>query len=352
MHELRPKGNIQKLLISSTSRFVGEYETEDLLITHAFPLHDPDAMMRTVTENPLSRNALIVVFKTDFFDGKGPWPDYTYTGEMFCIYLAILFGKRFDNHGLFESNGLFSLPSLQQYSTTCDYRLPQNNHQVRKGFDIENNLIELKKIERLWNDNTMNQKFLDILHVAGSYYLQALQTFEKQPESAYINLVTSGEVLSSYPSYDKNALLDDELRMCLERIETDLAEGEKISNIIRNRLYQIKKRFVRCLSDLVNESFFGHSECTQAYGRLSESNFETAIKSAYDLRSRYLHTGARFGNWISRGNPFLSEVQLGKPVLEDKGLAKIIFNSPTYFGLERLIRFCLLRFMQMNGLNI
>jgi hypothetical protein len=37
------------------------------------------------------------------------------------------------------------------------------------------------------------------------------------------------------------------------------------------------------------------------------------------------------------------------PVLNDKKLVKALQRAPTYTGLERVIRYCLLRFAEVNG---
>lgn len=74
-------------------------------------------------------------------------------------------------------------------------------------------------------------------------------------------------------------------------------------------------------------------------------SFRSAIAAAYDLRSRYVHTGVPFGGWISF---WQNEVQIGRPVVEDKELGKILALAPTFTGLERVIRYCILRFAQMH----
>ncbi len=60
-----------------------------------------------------------------------------------------------------------------------------------------------------------------------------------------------------------------------------------------------------------------------------------------------------FGRWISlQLGGDNNEVQWGKPVIDDSELAKILIKSPTFIGMERIMRFCLLRFMHLNGVFI
>lgn len=46
------------------------------------------------------------------------------------------------------------------------------------------------------------------------------------------------------------------------------------------------------------------------------------------------------------------EVQYGKPVVGDETFEKALAKAPTYFGLERIIRYCLLRFIHTHGVLI
>ena len=49
---------------------------------------------------------------------------------------------------------------------------------------------------------------------------------------------------------------------------------------------------------------------------------------------------------------FNNEIQLGTPIIGDPVLEKILVKSPTLIGMERIMRFCLLRFMHLNGVFI
>lgn len=109
MSDLSPKGTIQKALVSTTTRFVGEYEHENLLITHAWPDYNKIPSQLTLMENPLCRNAFLIAFRTEPIE-KEPvetFPNYGPMAEVFCAYLSVLYGKRFDYHGLLEGTGLF-----------------------------------------------------------------------------------------------------------------------------------------------------------------------------------------------------------------------------------------------------
>ncbi len=352
MNNFRPKETIQKILISTTSRFVGEYEIDGLLLTHAWPNFDKFPGQISITENPLCRNAFVVAFETPPLDkNKVIMPNYSPTGDLICVYLAILFGKRFDSHGPIEAIGHYRVPHLELYSSFSNPSLPQNNHRPRADLGIELNLCEISRIEKILNGD-IEAKFIHFLRSAGRFYLQALQTFESQPETAYLCLITCGEILSNYFEYETDELLDQETKTILLEIESSLEDGAKISNQVRSRLLQIKQRFIKSIVFLLNNYFFENSESQHEYAKLKKEKIEQCIAAAYDLRSKYVHSGIDFGSWISLTVPINTEVQVGIPVVDDKEFQKILTRAPTYIGLERIMRFCLLRFIQLQGIKI
>ena len=107
---------------------------------------------------------------------------------------------------------------------------------------------------------------------------------------------------------------------------------------------QIKRRFSVVIGSLVNEGFFAGSVAERSFEALQLDDFEERIAAAYDLRSRYVHGGASFGGWIAPRGKDNAEVQSGKPIVADKGFGKILALAPPFTGLERILRYALLRF--------
>jgi hypothetical protein len=126
---LRPEKDITKILLSTSSYLVGEYEEENFLLSIAlnrksrqYKAHDPEYF--------------ILAVKTESHDLK----DYSPFGDALCIYLSILFGKRFDNHGLVEGMGIFWLPNCFRRSkfdpprrSDFDPLFKLTNHLVNKA---------------------------------------------------------------------------------------------------------------------------------------------------------------------------------------------------------------------------
>ena len=349
---LRPERSINKALISTTSRLVGEYETDGALITHAWPDFGDRSTFMRFSEGPTSRSAFVFAFQTEDIPLTSPRiPDYSPTGDLICGYLAVLFGKRFDNHGLVEGGGLFHVPNLVEFGQLCSPSLPHNSHKPRVDFQIPLNLTEVRRIEPLLSSGSIDRKFLQTFQTCIKFYLQALQNAERNPEVAYLHLITTSEILSNFYDYDKDELLDAESKNALVAIERDVTDGEAIARFISGKLLQVKKRFLTTLTNLVDESFFSRSESSQAIHSFKADSFMKCISSAYDLRSRYIHTGVPFGSWTSLSvSGTNNEVQVGKPVIKDDNeLGKLIGHAPTFIGLERVVRYVLLRFAKQHG---
>jgi len=349
MHKLRPDETIQKLLISTTSRLVGEFESDLLLVAHAWR----DSQVSS-TESPLSRSTYVVAFETEPHEKEvgSMLPNYAWVGDVICIYLSILYGKRFDSHGVIEGTGMFRLPDYSLFQSLVQPKLPQNSHTPRRDIAIPLNLVEISRIEPLLRPD-QDPRFMTFLQTAGRFYLQALQNFEERPDVAYLNLITAGEVLSNYYSYDKDELLDEQVKDIIRQISKASDNGPELAKQIKGRLFQVKRRFLRALEDLLTDPFFAESEAERDFLRLKKDDIKSRLSAAYDLRSQHVHSGIPFGSLVSRTlGGEAGEIQAGNPVVGNKDFEKVLAKAPTYFGLERIIRYCLLRFIHTHGVLI
>lgn len=351
-HPLMPDETIHKILISTTSRLVGSYENDDILISHAWQHFSNSNGIIREEENPVSRSAFVLAFQTEGYEKAAgvEIPDYTYIGEIVCSLLSVLYGKRFDSHGLLEGSGFFNTPDLTVYNHICNHKLPFNSHKARRCFSIPLNLVHFKAVDKLLLSPEIDQDFKHKLFAACKFYCQAIQTIESDPEVAYLHLITSGEIISGHHSYEQEDVLDAVMLEYLAEIRVQMPNGDKIAKHISKRLLSIKKKFVKSLTAFIDDDFFTHAETSQEFGHFKRDDIEKRIGSAYDLRSKYVHIGVSFGNWIKpRGR--LEDIQFGRPALPDKDYAKVLEKAPTFTGLERIIRYCILKFMVSNGLT-
>lgn len=351
---LKPNRIVQKYLSSSTCRFVGEFETDKLFITHAWPnLHGLSTHQRLV-QGPAARSGFVISFETDSADHDGlVVPSYNNIGDMLCSFMSVLFGKRFDNHGPLEESGHFHIPDLTAFNTLCNHTLPQNNHSPRPDFSIPLNLQEIDRLASIIFRFGPSERQLDGFRGAAKFYWQALQAAEHDTEVAYLHLITAGEMLCGFVDVPDDCLVDAQSRAILTKIQERKPDGEKDARIIRSKLRSIRRRFISGFMSLTDDGFFSRSEVEDSYAQLKAASFARSLAGAYDLRSRYVHTGRSFGRWVApRGTLGHTEVQVGRPVIEDKDFARIIHAAPTYIGLERIVRYGLLRFVERLGVNL
>jgi Apea-like HEPN len=349
---IRPLETINKALLSSTSSFTGEYLAEGLLITHAWPSSSQPSSSARLFEGPASRNAFVFVFETTPLvplAGAG-LPDYSEKSAQFSWCLSVLFGKRFDNHGITESSGLFRLPNLDHFASLSRHTLPHNSRTPRIDFPVPLVLDEIQRINPFILNSTLDDSFIQIFLTAAKFYAQALQMYERDSEVSYLHLVTAIEILSNFQSTHPTDFYDATTKNYLAVVRKGLPDGIKIANHFKGKMLSIKKKFVATMMDLVDEDFFTRSESSEEFGRLKRESLKKTVSAAYDLRSKYVHTGVPFGKWIEDSIGIKNrEVQFGCPVVDNKAYGNTLASAPTFVGLERLARYCLLKLAERQG---
>jgi hypothetical protein len=267
-------------------------------------------------------------------------PNYENAGEVVASALSVLFGKRFDFHGPFEMSGSFGMPDFTAFSAPCEPRLRQNDGRVRANRAIPLNFEEVRRIAPVLfaaRDNHRAAAFIS----AARFYRRALLSIESDPEGSYLNLITAGEIVSNFHELTDEEALDDEARIALSRISNEMKDGDQVASVLRGRLRGIKRRFVVAITSMVDDAFFDHWEAEDQFGSIKKDDFRSRIAAAYDLRSRYVHSGYPFGQWIKL-RMAQHEIQIGRPVVADQEMAKILAKAPLFSGLERVIRYVLL----------
>ena len=251
-----PDDTINSILISSTSRFIGSIENDSILLTHAWDFQSKYRGLQIEESTPISRNAFVFSFSSDPIPkaSGAVIPNYSYVGSVICSYLSVLFGKRFDNHGLIQGMGHFHLPDTSEFNIPCNNKLPYNSYEIRNTFGVPLNLEYFNVLEPIISGKFANKKLLNLFSTACKFYLQALQFAEHDSELAYINLITAIEVLSSYQELNKSDLLDTDIYSYLESLRND--ENMKVINQIESQLRSIKRLYIKTIIDLIDDQFF------------------------------------------------------------------------------------------------
>ncbi len=349
---LKPHDQVQKLLLSTPARFVGEFDTPNILITHAWPPLHGQARWFSSDSDSLRRTAIILAFETPAPPTAAPGvviPNYEAAGEVVASTLSVLFGKRFDSHGPVEMSGFYGVPDFSTFATPCDPRLIHNNSTPRANRATPLNLSEVSRIARLFTASNPDPR-LTAFHSAARFYRRALIAAEADPESAYLNLVTAGEIVASFHIVSDEDTLDNDVRAILKRIESECPDGMKLSKFLRGRLHGIKRRFVSAITSMIKDDFFENADFP-GHGEFQKEDFAKRIGAAYDLRSQFVHSGSPFGMWI-RAGASSTDTQLGRPVVENKEMANVLAMAPLFTGLERVIRYALLSFAVELGADV
>lgn len=350
--------SIMRCVISTPSQLVGQLSRPDLAIQIVFP-HTDVEFQKYVQPGPYSRTYYLVSIREpddpssdDAFaaptwtsdDGK---PVYALgaVGGMLTDLASVWYGKRFDYHGVITHESRAWLPDLSSVLPVSHHNLGLHNRKPRPDLDIELTLGALDKpLNLLYKGEPAAE--LDAFRTAARFYARALRAFESDPEVAFFDFIVALEVMASQIDVPSDDLYDEQARKDLAAIEASL--GPALAKRVRERYRQLSRRVVYAATTLVNDTFFKGSQAQPEWSRLTRENLETHVKAAYALRSRYAHGGVPFGIWL---NIFPgAEIQVGRPVLPDseRGLKETLANIPTLEGLERLVRFIILRFAHLR----
>ena len=342
-----------KIALSSPAHFTGEMVTNSFWLTHAWPLHKNNIEIFDPSSR-FSRSFFVLTFRErelpDEAEKKRQPPYYDFVGDYFCVVLSAYFGKRFDNLGFLQSNGIHCVPDIQPTTLRKWPNALPVTSKPRIDLGIKLELHEAKPLlpilEAVFVE--INEKLpvapkLGLAFAAGRFYLQALQLFESDPELSFLALVNAGEVLASALEFSEEEVYDAETRELLAEVSEKL--GDVKAERVRQRFFQIRRRFRVGLGKLVNAAFFAGSESQDDLFKFKPEDFGTRIAAAYDLRSIFLHAGKTFGGWVAPFDHRNAEVSIGTPAYGDAEWKKLISRIPTLVGMERVIRFCLLRFL-------
>ena len=327
---------VARYLISTPCRVVGEFSTDDIAIDHAWP-RDPGSSSR--------RFYVVSVRHEEHTPAAGVvLPSYRINAELIAALASVWFGKRFDVHGPLQEHGHFSVPSLWTIQPIADPEATPFSPEPRKDLNIALSWSTFDRPFELFLRYPDGTSGISAFWRATRFYARALRALDNDPEVAFIHLVTGIEILAGRTKFEDDQKFDDTLRRMLTQIRQELADGERVENEIRSRLRQLTRKFSHCAVKFTNDNFFKGSEATHPAGRLLKEDLVDRMKSTYSLRSKYVHAGADIGGWLHSSSAFTQDIQMGRPLMEDQELARLIQKALTLAGLERLVRFMTLRF--------
>ncbi len=333
---MRLEKTVARYLISTPSRVVGVFSTDALAIDHAWP-RDPDSSSR--------RFYVVSLRHKEHTPAAGvALPSYRINAELIAALASVWFGKRFDVHGPLQEHGSFSIPTLGAHQPFVTPRAGPYSDTPRTDLNIKLSWGTFGPPFEFFRQYHQGDSKVNAFWRATRFYARSLRSFDSDPEVAFFHLVAAIEMLAAKLDFSDDQKFDAEALGILKRIREELHGGERIEKKVRGRLYQLRRRVSHCAVELTNDNFFDGSEAEHLFGRLCKEDLFDRVKAAYDLRSKYVHAAADIGGWLNIFANLNEEVQLGRPVMKDRELAKLIQDSLTLGGLERLVRFMTLRF--------
>lgn len=346
--------SLNKVLFSSPMHFAGLFDTESFLVTHAFPGTGNTVLLnQQQVRNSASRYYYIMMFRAEPDEELGRTrmvKDYSHFAKSIIAVMSVYFGKQFDFHGIIEHAGMFNIPIMYNAIPITDMELGAFDDHPRTSISIDLNFTKCAPIFSLFQDTTpIDIHLFKVFVAAARLYLRALQSYHQDIENAYIDLVVCGEMISGYfKDYTKEELYDKELNDITDAMASS-GLSEKHISIIKRRIYQVKKTFKAGIKRLLNNSFFEKSDAPYPHSSLKSEQLDQSLSATYDLRSDHTHNGIYFAPYA---RPFDRSDLCMSSLSDKKRDNKYCHKALSFSGLERMIRFCLLRMLQNGGLEL
>lgn len=365
----KPRLDVTKYLISSPARFTGSIETASYSLFEAWDNFRIEPNRASHVDRHY-RFYMELTVATPVYNGKDlVIPDYSHVAENFCIALSVLFGKRFDSHGILQQHGRSYVPSIRDSNKLYRKELCFNSLNERVDFNLGLDLDNFSKIHNVFFTEDGKKDAVSTFLYAARFYSQSLRIVEESPEVAFLGLITAGEILATHFKYPVEQLLSEEHKELIEKLKSLSGIHQKLQQMVSNeplaaelrefaslgtelhaqvtdKLRGSTEAFCKVILEFLDADFFKRGEAKSAASRLTESDIKMRLKAAYDLRSKYVHAGKSASSWMSvsylRDN---EEVMSGSPVVEDKDLKRALTRSPTFIGMERLLRYALIKFL-------
>jgi hypothetical protein len=333
---LRPPETVFRFLFSSPAHFAGECEGKQFWFTLAFPSFDRRGRESlAITPSAFRRSHLCLSIDVPERDkSANVYPMYSWVGEEMSALVGAFYGKLVVNFGHMQAGKLMTVPSIQERPF---YRFdkPPFNDQARQPNGVELNLGAAAVLVRKYIAVAGDDPELPLLVRGAEFYRVALESYAEQPEIAFAMLIASLEVLTGLRKYSEDELYDETLLSDLRTIAQRCSP--EIASRLKKRLWQIKRKVASLVCDAVPDAFFDQRETTLTFGFMKDrAELVDRIRAAYDVRSRLLHTGDRSGLWYIEHDHQGAEIGLGKPVLPDRDLVKLLCRSVNLVGLERI----------------
>lgn len=227
---MKPNKNIYRFVVSTPSRFVGEYSSK-ILISHFWDFENTTD--DTIRESPYTRNYYVISInrserKNERFTTNLP-NIYDVDGNEVMLIMSVLYGKTFFFNGQIQAGNFLTKPFIDTVKPLNSYKWPFNSHQKRIDTNFILNFSQLNSISHIVNKiGKTRPKFHTTFFNASNLYCRALQNFETHPDLAFIDLVSAGEILTANFKLNKKNIKDDDVKDLLNKIKFNCKHSSEI----------------------------------------------------------------------------------------------------------------------------
>ena len=263
---------------------------------------------------------------------------------------SLWFGKHVRNHGPIVLDGGWMLPDMLSMHPN-----PYFAHAIYSGVhtkpltrpcdwrSLESLLPIIQELKAAGTDESP-------IMAAAKCYSEALRLLPLDREIAFFRLIQAIECVSGKSQYtdEERFSHDEQLWTYLKWLEQlDDETGKRCAAFVKNRLYQVARGVWLWLDKRIDGDFF----TAESYA-LADDNLKACVSGAYTLRSKYVHGGAAFADFIDPTDGRCGSLEtIPDSFLEacqDKDLRKTLARCPSFLGLERLVRYGLTKELSAN----
>lgn len=185
--------------------------------------------------------------------------------------------------------------------TTLDLEPPSHEYvdgEIVRDRDPQTNLQDLK--EWLPLVDNLNEGVYDRFISASNLYSKALELIEVRPDVSYLNLVSAIETVAKDVDIGKPTV--DDLQEGWEDLIIKLDDEELrqtfTQKLVEERFFRRKFREFIKQYILNDECFWNYEGRPQPQSRINVNNLDKLLNNIYDQRSRTLHSGELFPDYI------------------------------------------------------
>jgi hypothetical protein len=192
---------------------------------------------------------------------------------------------------------------------------------------------------------------------AAKFYHAGLSLISFDPTIAYVSFVSAIECLSGYQYRDRvfdfngitkfNKARDILVR--LNRIEEAKADVSQLKQELVRIEYFVRQKFVLFLSENITDEFWEIPDELHPYKfdyfKITQDKFEQYLRDIYDRRSKYIHGGLPFPNYVELGLREMVPAPIFTQLLQLQQKKRFI---PPLTWFERLCHSTIIQYMRQT----